>query len=112
MKKKVEAMSEQGNPFFGLLEEMKKQAATIEKVSFLIGKVKSSDPLLIDAGEIQLSRRDVLISDHLLAGHKRTVLIDSIEHEIQTSDGLKASDQVLILVSADKQTFVVTSRLL
>lgn len=112
MKKKVEVMTEQGNPFFGLLEQMKKQADSVDKDSFIIGKVKSADPLLIDAGEMQLFRNDVLISDHLLAGHKRTFLIDSVAHELETDDGLKANDQVLILVSADKQTYVVTSRLL
>ena len=104
-------MGNQGNPFIGLIEEILRQAASVPKDSHLIGKVKSVDPLLIDAGEIQLFRKDVLISDHLLSGYKRNVLIDSVAHELETSDGLKVNDLILILVSADKQTYTVTSRL-
>lgn len=104
-------MAEQGDPYFGILAEMKKQAQAIERDTFKVGKIKFVDPLLIDAGEIQLSRKDVLISDHLLTGYKRTCLIDSVEVSVEATDGLKVNDQVLILVSADKQTFVIISKL-
>lgn len=82
-----------GNPYFGLLEVIKKNAQSADSNSFLIGKVKSTDPLSFDAGEIPLTRSDVLISDYLLAG-----------------EGLKVNERVLILVSADKQMYIILSR--
>lgn len=82
-----------GNPYFGLLEVIKRNARSVDSNSFLIGKVKSTNPLSFDAGEIPLTRSDVLISDYLLAG-----------------EGLKVNERVLILVSADRQMYIILSR--
>lgn len=104
-------MANEGNPYFQFIEEMRKQASETRRISFIIGKVKSADPLLIEAGTLQLDRSDVLISDYLLPGYEREVLIGTNTENMVILDGLKAGEQVLILISEDKQTFVIVSRL-
>ena len=107
-------MSEPGNPFYDLLEIVQKRSESTSRDSFFIGKVTSENPLIIEAGGIPLSRGDFLISDHLLEGYERKIELNYPEESnlIKTKDGLKTGDQVLVLISADSQTFVVALRLI
>lgn len=107
-------MADAGNPYFGLINIISEQASKAQGVSFLIGKVTSITPILIDAG-IQLSRDDILINDSLLNNYKRSfdtnkIGIETIE--LTTNDGLKVGDKLFIMVSQDQQTFVVVSKVI
>lgn len=119
-------MDKLDNPYLNLAEMMKKNKGT-NIVPFFIGKVISANPLLVQAGNIQLERDDMLINEFLLKNHKRKVHIksknmdadlnskkdfkvsniDMYESEIETEDDFKAGEQVVLLMSTDQQQFVL-----
>lgn len=131
MRKKVVPLSKVDNPYMNLAEIMKNSKGT-ETVPFFIGKVISAEPLLVQAGNIQLERDDMLINEFLLKNHKRKVHIksknmdadldskkdfkvsniDMYESEIETEDDFKAGEQVILLMSIDQQQFVLLCKVM
>lgn len=119
-------MDKLDNPYLNFAEMMNKNKGK-NIVPFFIGKIISDNPLLIQAGNIQLERDDLLINEFLLKNHKRKVHIksknmdadldskkdfkvsdiDMYESEIETEDDFKAGDQVVLLMSTDQQQFVL-----
>lgn len=107
-------MSDNGNPYFELIDVIVGQIKGLIKVPFLIGEVISISPLLIKAGDTQLFRKDVLINEMLLTGYKRSFEVNSgteYDADLTAKEGLKVRDQVLILASEEMQTYVVVAKL-
>lgn len=79
------------NPYLKIIQIMREQGSYNDPTSFFIGKVVSKEPLLIKVNGLQIDKSDFLIS-----------------YGLQQS--LYIGDSVLVLVSNDKQSFVVANK--
>lgn len=66
-------MEKESNPYLDLVELIKEGGTEINSVSFFIGEVAGSNPLMIKFGEVYVGREDILINQYLLKGHKRSL---------------------------------------
>lgn len=119
-------MNNEDNPFMTLAENIKNMGSNKQQL-FYIGKVISIAPLVVDIGELQLDREDLLINKDLLKGIKRKVKINATtvtgnvvtEHSgtlktFDMQDGyienlediFKINDKV-VLITNDQQLFVI-----
>ncbi len=106
-------MRDPNDPYYKILEIVKKSLESSFRDSFLVGKVTSVNPLTFEVGGMPLSRKDVLISDHLLEGYKRIITLNSEQETLlAAADGLNTGDRVLVLITPDKQTYIVASKLI
>lgn len=69
-------MDRQDNPYLSFVQSMREEGAASNPTPFLIGEVLHHNPLLIQVGEIQLEREDVLINEFLLAGYERRLQLN------------------------------------
>lgn len=112
MRKRVVLLDKKDDPYLSFIAMMREQGNKDNPVPFLVGKVISASPLLIQAGSIQLEREDLLINEMILSGYKRNVNIkpeasSEYKAEIETKDDFKVNDQVILLMSQDQQQFVL-----
>lgn len=68
-------MSNEDNPYYTLLELMAAQGSINNPIPFLLGKITSVEPLLIQVNDLQLEREDLLISTRLLDKSKKVKII-------------------------------------
>lgn len=64
-------MSNEDNPYYSMLELMASQGSINNPIPFLIGKIISVEPLLLQVNDLQLEREDLLISTRLLDKSKK-----------------------------------------
>lgn len=64
-------MDDLDNPFITTIKLMRQNGEVNNPTPFFIGEVTSITPLIIQVGDIQLEREDVLINEILLAGYER-----------------------------------------
>ena len=112
MRKRVVHLDKMDDPYMSFVEMMRNQGSSGNQVPFLLGKVISASPLLIQAGNIQLEREDLLINEALISGYTRKVEVrpdisDSYNADIETKDDFKINDQVILLMSPDQQQFIL-----
>lgn len=99
-------MDRQDNPFFNFLEIISK----LQNISanYMEGKVTSTNPLMVEAGGIQLERDDLLINKDLLKGTKRNIKINGVLNIIENvEDCFSIGDSVILLMSQDQQQYVL-----
>ncbi|APM40540.1 DUF2577 domain-containing protein [Clostridium kluyveri] len=112
------------NPYNDILLKMRSQGAAYNPPSIDIGKVISSDPLTIQINDTPLTKKNLLVSDFLLANYKRRIKIPSTSATGSTTDGsitsigipdaelnfiegLKKDDMVACLATPDGQKYIV-----
>jgi hypothetical protein len=119
------------NPYVGLLEIMGKEAAALQPSASggcMTGTVKSVDPLTITCNGLDVDGDALFVNATLRHGYERKVTLDVPAHPVnatisataQTIKGVKAKceewalkkgDLVLVLPSADMQTYHVICKL-
>lgn len=82
-------MSNEDNPYINLIELIKELGSENNPIPYMTGKVISTNPLVVDIGEIQLGKEEILVNKDLI---------------------LEIGDTVVTLVSANKQQFVLLCR--
>lgn len=100
-----------GSPYSRLSQMMGKYGYN-KAVDIEIGSVISPEPNLIvkmDSSPIELDKDDLLLCKHL-TNHKRTILIDGQQKEIEYLDGLKAGDRVIMAWLDEQMRAVVFDR--
>ena len=112
------------NPYNEMIKKMRRQGAAYNPPSIDIGKVISPDPLTIQINDMPLSKKDLLVSDFLLANYKRKISIPSTSATGSTTDGsiasigipdaelnfikgLEKDDMVACLATSDGQKYIV-----
>lgn len=114
-------MSSKKNPYSTLINIIKDQGASYNPPSIQLGQVHSESPLIVKLGDLQLTSRNLLISDYLLKNYERKVeqrlgisieegTIDTIKSSMKYTDGLKSGDLVAMLSTCDGQKFIVLSK--
>lgn len=63
--------NEKDNPYNNFLGIMREQGEMNNPVPFLIGEVKTANPLTVAIGDIVLERKDLKINSFLLKGYQR-----------------------------------------
>ena len=119
------------NPYVGLLEIMGKEAAALQPSASggcMTGTVKSVDPLTITCNGLDVDGDALFVNAALRKGYERKVTLDVPAHPVnatlsataQRIEGvmvtgetwaLKKGDLVLVLPSADMQTYHVVCKL-
>lgn len=121
-------MDQLDNPYMNMIEIMRHQGSANNPIPFLLGRVVSVEPFLVQTEDIQLDREDVLINSSLLKGYKEEVKINatSVSGSLNTEHGgtlasfnmssgtseklkddFNVGDSLVLLVSADQQKYVV-----
>ncbi len=121
-------MDNQDNPYINLLGLMRVEGSVNNPVPFLIGKVVSANPFLVQVDNIQLERKDLLINSELLSGTSKEVSIsaESVTGSLNTEHGgtldsfnmtngsiininnnFSVSDKVVLLMSKNQQQFIL-----
>lgn len=90
---KQEARQIKENPYSKIIEEMKKQGSNEAIPTIQIGRIISPSPLVVQIGDLPVDYDNILIAKHLT--------------EINLSQG----DQVAVLATKDKQTYIVLAKL-
>ena len=125
--------NENDNPYNNFLGIMREQGEINNPVPFLIGEVKTANPLTVAIGDFVLERKDLKINSFLLKNYQRRLNLAttgatgddafaSHAHDqntigipagtYTTLDDFAVGDEVLILVSADKQQYIIVCTLL
>lgn len=135
--------NENDNPYNNFLGIMREQGEINNPVPFLIGEVKTANPLTVAIGDFVLERKDLKINKFLLKNYQRRLNLAttgatgvtmtksggggddafaSHAHDqntigipagtYTTLDDFAVGDEVLILVSADKQQYIIVCTLL
>lgn len=73
------------NPFITTIKLMRQNGEINNPTPFFIGEVISASPLLIQVGDIQLEREDVLINEMLLSGYERKLELHTTNATGQTA---------------------------
>lgn len=55
-----------GNPYSSLIKIMREQGSKYNPPNVQIGNIESIDPLIVNIGELQLTKDNLLIADYLL----------------------------------------------
>lgn len=90
---KWEARPIKENPYSKIIEQMRRQGGSNKSPSIQIGRVVSPNPLVIQIGELQIDGDNILIAKHL------------------AETNLNKGEQLAILATKDKQTYIVLARL-
>lgn len=100
-------MNNEGNQFMALAANIVNMSKNKNQL-FYLGKVISISPFIVDIGQLQLDRDDLLINKDLLKGNIRKIKIgDMQECEVENlEDVFKINDNVA-LITNDKQLFVL-----
>lgn len=102
------------NPYSKLLEMTKGKQE--KNANVLIGEVISSTPLTIAVGDLQIDQDNILVADFLLDGYSRDYSTDryipngSSTGTMTYTDGINVGDRLAMLQTADKQLYIVLSR--
>ena len=126
--------NENDNPYNNFLGIMREQGEINNPVPFLIGEVKTANPLTVAIGDFVLERKDLKINSFLLKNYQRRLNLATTgatgvtktksgggddQNTIgipagtyTTLDDFAIGDEVLILVSADKQQYIIVCTLL
>lgn len=107
-------MNKEDNPFFTFAEKIK---GNNEQNLYYIGTVISKTPLIIDIGQLQLEREDILINEQLKKNYKTKIKITKKDDESSDSnipegeienieDVFNINDKV-VLISNDNQIFIL-----
>lgn len=124
-------MPQEMNPYVGLLEIMGKEANASQPTitgGCMTGTVKSVEPLVVTCNGLDVDGEALFVNAALRKGYERKVTLDVPAHPVnatvsataQTIKGVKAKceewalkkgDLVLILPSADMQTYHVICKL-
>lgn len=81
-------MDKLDDPYNTIVQSMREEGAASNPTPFFVGEVLTPNPLLIQVGDIQLEREDVLINEMLLSGHTRKL---QLEHTSVTGDTTASS---------------------
>lgn len=93
-------MDKEDNPYMNLLAIMRQQGAVSNPVPFMLGSVISSMPLLIQVGEIQLERDELMINT--------SYLLESPVKGLDYNEySFKVGEQLALLMSQDQQQFIL-----
>lgn len=115
------------DPFVELVNLMKEKGAAYNPPSIQIGKVISDSPLIVEVGNLQLTRNNLILADYLVSEYKRKITIPCSEAEgtagehsvsevgikdgeIIYKDGLKKDDKIAMLSTQDRQTYIILAR--
>lgn len=96
-------MTNEDNPAMNILSIMREQGRADNPIPFLIGEVISKCPFVVQSGALQLSREDLLIDKRFLKAHEEDCPITDQEDCVDIQTG----ETVILLVSEDKQTYVL-----
>lgn len=130
---KQEARQIKENPFSKIIEEMRKQGEKANPPSVQIGQIISSQPLVIRIGDLQVDEDNILIADYLLKDYKKTASIKGVsltgststsknhkhnltsldinQSVINFSSNLNNGDNLAVLATSDKQTYIILAKL-
>lgn len=64
-------MANEDNPYMDFIGIMRREGAANNPVPYMIGTVVSVSPLMVQVGEVKISRKDMKINTFLLTGYKR-----------------------------------------
>lgn len=101
------------NPYSKILELTESEQ---DKDNVMIGEVVSASPLIVQIGDLQIDRDNILISDYLLSGHSRNYSTDrlipngSSSGNIRYTDTVKVGDKLAVLQTSDKQLYIIIAR--
>ncbi|WP_027624387.1 DUF2577 domain-containing protein [Clostridium lundense] len=115
------------DPFVELVNIMKEKGAAYNPPSIEIGKVISSNPLIVEVGNLQLTKNNFIVADYLVNEYKRKITIPRSraegtagehsvsevgikEGEIIYKDGLKKDDKIAMLSTQDRQIYIILAR--
>lgn len=112
------------DPYVSIVKTIRNEGAAYNPPSIDIGVVMSTDPLIVNVGDLPLTKDNLLISTFLLKDYKRKFSLDSTSATGSTTSGsitsigipsgelvcegeLKKDDIVVCLATKDRQTYVV-----
>ncbi len=120
------------NPYSKMIEIMQKESANTNPPITQIGKVISPQPLIIEVGDLQVDKDNILIADYLLQNYKRKIKVPESEttgetaesnshkhdvvkvgiNEVEVTflDTLKQGDRLAVWPTEDKQTYIIVAR--
>lgn len=125
MKRRVDRMTNEDNPYGNFLEIIRKEAHADGDAPFFIGTVVQPNPLIVKIGDLQIEQENMKVNQALLAGYSRRMFMgtagatgsttkgDGISSigisggTFTTQDGLKAGEQVVLLKSGDGQQYIL-----
>jgi hypothetical protein len=96
----------EGNQFMLLANTIVNMAKKKEPV-FYLGKVISISPFIVDIGQLQLDRNDLLINKELLKGNLRKIKIGEQECEVENLENVFKVNDNVALITNDKQLFAL-----
>lgn len=82
-------MTKEDDPYLSFVGVMQEEGAVRNTSPYLIGEVKSTEPLVVRTEEVELTREDMLINEFLLTAYKRKLRLDITQAEgvSQSSSG-------------------------
>ena len=114
------------NPYSEMVKIMQDQGAKYNPFSVQLASVIAASPLTIRAGDLQLTRDNLLVADSLLSNYSRQINLPSTTASGSTSDGIISSIKIpsgtlnfldglnegdtLAVVQVDDSTFVILAR--
>lgn len=104
------------NPYSKILGMMKAKNEKY-KDNIIIGKVVSASPFIVQVGDLQIDRDNILIADYLLEGYSRDYTTDrlipggSSSGNIKYADSVTEGDKLAILRTGDNQIYIIIARL-
>lgn len=99
-------MNVESNQFMSLANTIMNIAKNKEPY-FYLGKVISISPFIVDIGQLQLDRNDLLINKELLKGNIRKIKIDEQECEVENLEDVFKVNDTVVLITSDNQLFAL-----
>ena len=103
------------NPYSLILNTVKQDNNANNGV--MIGNVISPNPLIIQIGDLQIDKDNILIADYLKVGYERNYstnrsIVSGVDKGVMKyTDTLKVGDKLAILQTSNKQNYIIVSRL-
>lgn len=85
-------MNKEDNPFFSIVEIMRREGAAENPTPFFIGTIANTTPLTIRAGDTEIERKNMKVNASL-------------------TKGLQKGEEVLLLMSRDQQQYILVCKL-
>lgn len=109
------------NGYEKLIKIMRNQGAKYNSPGIQLAKVVNPPPnLMINTGDVQISKENIYISEYLLNTYKRQINLTSMEGSSQSInipkadvsfvDTLQSGDVIAVMPTADVQTWIVLDK--
>ena len=68
-------MTQEDNPYLSMIAMMQEEGKAFNPTPFLIGRVTAAEPLMVQVGDIPITRKNMKVNSMLLGGYGRDISI-------------------------------------